>query len=304
MRTFTLPRAPLSAAALTIVALVAAACGSSSPTAATSTPGTSSQPGPASTPTTAANGLSAACGTDQLPLKSAGKLTVGTDKPGYPPYIIDDTPSNGKGFESAVAYAVAAKLGLTKDQVVWAVVPFDSSYKPGAKSFDFDINQISITDDRKKAVDFSTLYYTASQAVVTTEGSKIANATTIADLANAKLGVQLGTTSLTAAKDILHVSPQVVDTTDAATALLKNKQIDGIVADLPSALYIANAVLSKGKVLGQFAAPGGDTWGLLIEKDSKLTSCVNEALAAITASGELDQITSTWMGASTAAELK
>ena len=249
MRILRLLRTPTSAVALGLIAVAAAACGSSNTAPSTAPPSTSPVSGPpdSTAPSTAANGLSAACGTDQLAVKSAGTLTVGTDKPGYPPYIIDDTPSNGKGFESAVAYAVATKLGFTKDQVKWAVVPFDSSYKPGSKEFDFDINEISITDDRKKAVDFSGPYYTAAQAVVTTEGSKIASAATIADLANAKLGVQVGTTSLTAAKDLLHVSPQVFDTTDAASAALKNKQIDGIVADLPSALYIANAVLTKRK---------------------------------------------------------
>jgi polar amino acid transport system substrate-binding protein len=306
MRTLPFLRTRASALALALIALVAAACGSSD---TTSTPTTAAPPAtttpPATTaPTTAANGLSVACGTDQLAVKNAGTLTVGTDKPGYPPYIIDDTPTNGKGFESAVAYAIATKLGFTKDQVKWAVVPFDSSYKPGSKEFDFDINQIGISDDRKKAVDFSDPYYSAPQSVITIEGSKIAGATSIADLANAKLGVQLGTTSLNATADVLKVKAQVFDTTGQATTALKNHQIDGIVMDLPSGLYTANAVLTKGKVLGQFAAPGGDNWGLLVAKGSALTPCLNEAMAAITSSGELTQITQQWMGGSTAAELK
>ena len=132
------------------------------------------------------------------PLKTAGQLTVATDKPAYPPYFVDDDPANGKGFESAVAYAIADHLGLAQDQVTWVVVPFDSSYAPGDKSFDFDVNQISITDARKKAVDFSTPYYTAPQAIIVKKGSPLEGKTTLADFAGATIGVQVGTTSLDA----------------------------------------------------------------------------------------------------------
>src|SRR5918992_5465398 len=139
-----------------------------------------------------------ACSKDQLPLTNSGQLTVGTDKPAFPPYFVDDDPTNGKGFESAVAYAVADELGFARDEVEWTVVPFNSSYAPGPKDFDFDINQISITPAREKAVDFSRPYYTAPQAVVVPKGSDLADASSLADLKDATIGVQIGTTSLDA----------------------------------------------------------------------------------------------------------
>ncbi len=256
------------------------------------------------TPTeVATTGLSAQCAKDALALKKAGTLTVGTDKPSFPPYVIDDDPTNGKGFESAVAYAVAAQLGFSADEVTWAVVPFNKSYAPGAKDFDFDINQVSITEERAKAVDFSDPYYTAPQAVLTVEGSKIAGATTLAELKDAKLGAQVGTSSLAAGKDLIAPSSdiQVYDDSAAATAALKNGQIDGVLVDLPTALYLAAAEVDGGKVVGQFSAPGGDEWGLLLEKGSGLTGCLNEALAALTASGELAAITQEWMADSAGA---
>ena len=150
----------------------------------------------------------ASCTKSRLALVNSGTLTVGTDKPGYPPYIVDDKPSNGKGFESAVSYAIAKQLGFTPSQVKWIVVPFNSSYAPGEKKFDFDINQISITPKRATAVSFSSPYYTAPQAVLALKGSKVANATSLADLKDAKLGVQVGTTSLSAVQDVIKPSQQ------------------------------------------------------------------------------------------------
>src|SRR4051794_38730215 len=173
-------------------AVGAAACGSSSDD-------TSSGSASGATSTAAAKPAAAACDKASLPLKSDGTLTIGTDKPAYPPYFVDDKPSNGKGFESAVAYAVAKQLGYAPSEVKWVVVPFNSSYAPGPKKFDFDVNQISITPARSKHVDFSKPYYTAQQAVVALKSSPEAKATSLADLKDAKLGVQIGTTSLDAA---------------------------------------------------------------------------------------------------------
>ena len=178
-------------ASLVAAAVGAAACGSSSDD-------TSSGSASGAASTAAAKPAAAACDKASLPLKSSGTLTVGTDKPAYPPYFEDDKPANGKGFESAVAYAVAKQLGFAPGEVKWIVVPFNSSYAPGDKKFDFDINQISITPKRAKHVDFSSPYFTAPQAVVAREGSPAASATSLADLAKAKLGVQVGTTSLDA----------------------------------------------------------------------------------------------------------
>jgi|1185.fasta_scaffold37143_2 polar amino acid transport system substrate-binding protein len=238
------------------------------------------------------------CAKDKLALTSAGQLTVGTDKPAYPPYFVDDDPANGKGFESAVAFAVAKRLGFTADQVKWTVVPFNSSYAPGPKNFDFDINQISITPAREKVVDFSRPYYTAPQAVVVPKGSDYANASSLADLKSATIGVQIGTTSLDAAREVIKPDDDVKvfnDSNDVVTALKQN-QVDAIVVDLPTAFYLTAAQVPDAKIVGQFSAPGGDQFGLLLAKDSKLTPCVSEALGKLAFSGELKKITDKWMG--------
>ena len=238
-----------------------------------------------------------ACATDQLPLISAGTLTVGTDKPAYPPYFEDDDPTNGKGFESAVAYAIADKLGLA-DKVEWTAVPFNSSYAPGPKKFDFDINQISINPKRAERVDFSEPYYTAPQAVLALKSSPAASAGSLADLADAKLGVQVGTTSLDAVAEVIKPSeqPQVFNDSNDTVRALKAKRVDAIVTDLPTAFYLSAAEVPEAKIAGQFDAPGGDDWGLVLAKDSELTACVDKALAELESSGELKQITDEWMG--------
>jgi polar amino acid transport system substrate-binding protein len=244
-----------------------------------------------------------ACAKDQLALTTPGQLTVGTDKPAFPPYFEDDDPTNGKGFESAVAYAVADQLGFAKNEVKWTVVPFNSSYAPGPKKFDFDINQISISPARAKVVDFSTPYYTAPQAVVVPKGSDLADVSSLADLKDATIGVQIGTTSLDAARDVIQPSEDVKvfnDSNDVVTALKQN-QVDAVVLDLPTAFYLTAAQVPGAKIVGQFNAPGGDEFGLLLAKDSKLTECVNQALAKLESNGELERITTKWMGATAGA---
>jgi polar amino acid transport system substrate-binding protein len=238
-----------------------------------------------------------ACATDQLALKTPGTLTVGTDKPAFPPYFEDDDPSNGKGFESAVAYAVADKLGLG-DNVKWTVVPFNSSYAPGPKDFDFDINQVSISEKRAERVDFSVPYYTAPQAVVALKSSSAADASSLADLAGAKLGVQVGTTSLDAVNELIKPTsqPQVFNDSNDTVRALKTKRVEAIVVDLPTAFYLTAAEIPEATITGQFDAPGGDDWGLVLEKDSELTPCVNQALEELKSSGELQRITDKWMG--------
>jgi polar amino acid transport system substrate-binding protein len=239
-----------------------------------------------------------ACAKNQLALKNSGQLTVGTDKPAFPPYFVDDDPTNGKGFESAVAYAVANGLGFAKNEVEWTVVPFNSSYAPGPKDFDFDINQISITPQREKAVDFSRPYYTAPQAVVTPKNSEFANAETFADLEGATVGVQIGTTSLDAVNEVMQPQedPKVFNDSNDVVTALKQGQVDAVVVDLPTAFYVTAAQVPNSKIVGQFSAPGGDSFGLLLEKDSELTRCVNQALATLEISGELERITNKWMG--------
>jgi len=247
--------------------------------------------------TAAATPAADACGPDQLALTSSGTLTVGTDKPAYPPYFEDDDPTNGKGFESAVAYAVADELGLA-DKVKWTVVPFNSSYAPGPKKFDFDINQISITPKRAQRVDFSTPYYTAPQAVLSLKSAPEADATSLAELADAKLGVQVGTTSLDAVDQVIKPSaqPQVYNDSNDTVRALKAKRVDAIVTDLPTAFYLTAAEIPEAKITGQFDAPGGDDWGVVLAKGSELTGCVTKALEQLKRSGRLAEITDKWMG--------
>jgi polar amino acid transport system substrate-binding protein len=251
------------------------------------------QPAAQSTPAAEA----ANCEPDQLPLKQPGTLTVGTDKPAFPPYFEDDDPTNGKGFESAVAYAVAEQLGLG-NSVEWTVVPFNASFAPGPKDFDFDINQVSITPKRAERVDFSVPYYTAPQAVLALKTSDAANATSLADLKDAKIGVQVGTTSLDAVNELIQPSsqPQVFNDSNDTVRALKTKRVEAIVVDLPTAFYLTAVEVPEAKIAGQFDAPGGDDWGLVLEKDSELTPCVNQALEELKSSGELQEITDKWMG--------
>jgi polar amino acid transport system substrate-binding protein len=281
---------PVLCAALAL-ALVAGGCGSSS-----SSGGGSGGGGASATNASASTGK--ACTKDSLSLIHPGQLTVATDKPAFPPYFVDGKPENGKGFESAVAYAIAKQLGFTKGDVQWVVEPFDSSYAPGPKSFDFDVNQISITRQRSQHVDFSTPYYTAPQAVVALKASGAAKATSLAGLAGAQLGVQIGTTSLDAVNASIKPSkqPKVFnDSTDVVRAL-KQGQVDAVVVDLPTAFYLTGAQVPQAKIVGQFNAPGGDSFGALLTKGSKLTACVTQAVGALRSSGELAQITSRWMG--------
>ena len=238
-----------------------------------------------------------ACKPGELETVSDGTLTVATDKPAYPPYFEDDDPSNGEGFESAVAYAIAEQLGYPAAKVKWTVEPFNSSYAPGPKKFDFDVNQISITPAREKAVDFSAPYYTANQAVVALKDSEAAKATTLEELQDAKLGVQIGTTSLEAAEEVIEPSsrPEVFNNSTDVTTALKNGQIDAIVVDLPTALYLTAVEIPEATVVGQFSAPGGDQWGALLAKDSPLTECVSQAVEELESSGELEALTTKWM---------
>jgi polar amino acid transport system substrate-binding protein len=238
-----------------------------------------------------------ACTPDKLPTQTKGTLTVATDKPAYPPYFEDDEPANGEGFESAVAYAIGKQLGYKPAQVKWTVEPFNSSYAPGPKDFDFDVNEISITPPRQKVVDFSSPYYTANQAVVALKDSDAAGATSVADLTDTKIGVQIGTTSLSAVEEVIDPSeqPEVFNSSNDVVTALKNEQIDAVVVDLPTALYLTAAQVPAATVVGQFSAPGGDQWGALLAKGSALTACVSEAVDELRSSGELAELTKRWM---------
>jgi polar amino acid transport system substrate-binding protein len=236
---------------------------------------------------------------------TSGKFTVATGNPAYPPYVIDDKPQSGQGFESAVAYAVAGKLGFAKKDVVWIRTDFDKAIAPGPKDFDVNIQQYSITDQRKKRVDFSSPYYQATQAVLTVEGSKAASADSLAGLKDDLLGVATGTTSLSLVEEKIAPSqqPQIYNSNDDAVAALKSGQVDAIVVDLPTALYLASAELDKGKIIGQLPSSqkGGEEWGFLLAKGSPLTAKVTKAVDALRADGTLAALETKWMSGETGA---
>lgn len=243
------------------------------------------------------------CAFENLTTISPGMLTIGTDTPAYPPYFVDDDPTNGEGFESAVAYAVAAQLDFAPTDVKWEVVPFNTSYAPGDKNFDFDINQISITPERAEVVDFSDGYYTVNQAVVAFNDSPIAGTTTIAELKNAKLGAQVGTTSLDFVTEVVQPTnePYVFNDTNDAKSALQNGQIDGIVVDLPTAYYVTAVEFDNSKIVGQFQATAeGEEFGLLLQKGNPLVKCVNKALTTLKDSGEMQEIQDAWLVGTTA----
>jgi polar amino acid transport system substrate-binding protein len=246
------------------------------------------------------------CAKADLNLVHSGQLTVGTDNPAYPPWFggaekspwkVSD-PRSGQGFESAVTYAVANKLGFAKNEVNWIVVPFNTSFAPGPKKFDFDINEISYTPARAKVVDFSDSYYNVDQAVVAKRGTKIAQAQSTADLRQYKLGAQIGTTSYTYITEFIKPSkqPAVFDTNDAAVAALKNGQIDGLVVDLPTAFYVTAAQVPNSKIVGQFpTSDAGERFGMVFQKGNKLVGCVNHALNQLKADGTLQKIQDKWL---------
>ena len=238
----------------------------------------------------------ASCAKADLATVTEGKLTIATGEPAYYPWIIDDAPETGNGFEGAVAYAVAKQLGFDAADVTWVRTTFDSAVTPGEKNFDFNLQQFSITEERKAAVDFSSPYYTAPQAIVSFKGSKIDGKSSIADLKGAKLGAAVGTTSLDAIENQIGITPQVFNDNAAGVSALKNKQIDGLVVDLPTAFYLSGVEVPNGLIVGQLPSTGsGDQFGLLLSKGSKLTSCVSGAVDAITADGTLAAITDKWL---------
>ncbi|HEX8498765.1 MAG TPA: ABC transporter substrate-binding protein [Actinomycetales bacterium] len=284
-------RRPLLTLTALASALALAAC---APADEAASPSTSASSGTASADT---------CTKATLPTREDGVLTVGTDKPAYEPWFVDDDPTSGKGFESAVAYAVAAELGYSPSDVKWAVVSFTQATSPGPKTFDVDVNQVSITEVRKKTLDFSSGYYDVAQAVVTSKGSKAAGVTSIADLKGLRLGTQVGTTSYTAATEVIAPTEKVAvfNTNDDAKAALANGQVDAIVVDLPTALYLsavpaADGGIDDGLLVGQLPASGTpEQFGMVLDKGSPLTACVSGAVDKLRADGTLGELEQTWL---------
>jgi len=228
-----------------------------------------------------------------------GTLTIATDSPAYDPWFRNNDPSNGKGYESAVAYEVAKRLGFDPSSVTWVKEPFNKSYAPGDKNFDFDINQISITPARAKVVTFSDGYYTASQALIALKDSPVAKATTVDELKDFKLGAQTGTTSLTAIREDIQPTsqPLVFQNTNVAKQALLNHQVDAIVADLPTAFYITAVEIPSATIVGQFQQQSGEPeqFGMLFQQGNPLVDCVNQALADMTSDGTLDALEQKWL---------
>jgi polar amino acid transport system substrate-binding protein len=270
-----------------LLATVAAGCGGSKKSAATTSSG---------------------CSLSQLNLVKKGQLTVGTDNPAFPPWFggsppkgsvwkVSD-PNSGQGFESAVTYAVARNLGFKKSDVHWVVVPFEQSFKPGSKSFDVDINQISFTSARANSVDFSDSYYNVNQALVGFKGAPIASAKTIAGVKKYKLGVQIGTTSYAYVTKNIKPSkqPSVYNTSTDVNSGLKAHQIDGLVVDLPTAFYITAVQIPQATIVGQFPSVGTpEHFGMVLAKGNSLTACVDKALASLKSNGELAKIQQEWL---------
>ncbi|MFM7650529.1 MAG: ABC transporter substrate-binding protein, partial [Acidimicrobiaceae bacterium] len=252
---------------------------------------------------TAALGL-ASCGNDDsssaCPTIESGKLTIATGTPAFEPWVVGDAPESGEGFEAAIAYAVAGELGYANENVVWVRTGFDEAIQPGAKNFDFNLQQYSITEERKATVSFSDPYYSTNQAVVGFADSPVASATKVSDLKELKFGAQSGTTSLDFINNVIKPTnePFVYDDNAGAKAALEAKQIDAIVVDLPTAFYISAVEIEGSKVIGQFPlsdAVAADNFGLLFDKDNKLVDCVNTALGALKESGKLAEIEKTWL---------
>jgi polar amino acid transport system substrate-binding protein len=259
------------------------------------------------------------CAAANLPTLTAGKLTIGADNPAFPPYFQETTPkpagsvwqtgdpTNGKGLESATAYAIAKALGFSTDQVVWAPIPFNNAIQPGPKDFDLYLSQVSYSADRAKAVDLSDGYFDLNQAVVGLKTDDISKVTTVAGLAAFKLGAPVGTTSYKYITDNIKptTAPSVYDTLDAAIQAVSAGQIDGVVVDLPTAFYISAVQLDGGTIVGSLPTAGAvEHFSVVLNLGSPLTTCVNAAIASIKADGTLKAIVDQWITSQGAPELK
>lgn len=287
-------------AAIAAGSLLVAACGGddeTSDTATTEAPADSAAPDGTDT-APAAGGTGNECTAGKT--LTDGVLTIATGNPAYSPWVVDDAPESGEGFEAAVAYAVAEELGFADENVAWVRTGFDEAIQPGPKTFDFNLQQYSITDERKETVSFSRPYYSTNQAIVALEGSAAEGATTVADLADVKFGAQAGTTSLDFIAEVIQPAeePFAYDDNAAAKAALEAGQIDAIVVDLPTAFYISAVEIEGSVLVGQFPLVEGqasDDFGLLFDLDNPLVECVDAALDALEASGELAAIEEQWL---------
>jgi polar amino acid transport system substrate-binding protein len=246
------------------------------------------------------------CAVDSLNLLSEGTLTIGADNPAFPPWFggkpkspwkVSD-PRSGQGYESAVAYAIARQLGFARDDVEWTFVPFSRSFRPGDKPFDFYITQVSFTPERERVVDFSKAYYFVNQAVVGVKGQPITRARRVSALRPYRLGAQLGTTSYNYITRFIRPSssPRAYDTNDLAVQALKNRQIDGIVVDLPTAFFVTAVQVPNGKIVGQLPTRGAkERFGLVLEQGNALRTCVNRAIDRLWRNGTIRALQRQWL---------
>ena len=295
---------------LGLIAILAAACTSGGSSTAPSVPAASGSAAAVSTaPSAAPSATPDACAAANLTLATPGKFTIGTDNPAYPPYFAENAdkhktppweigdPTNGQGFESAVGYALADRLGFDKADVAWIVVPFANSFAPGPKTFDIDLNQVNYKTERTQTADLTKGYYFGNQALVVLKNSPLAKATTIAELKDGVYGAQVGTTSYDAIASVIAPSKpaMVYDTNDLAIKALGNKTIDGVMVDLPTADYITNVQVDNSTIVGQFEGGTPEYFSAVLGKGSTLTPCVDAAIDSLTADGTLDKLASTWL---------
>jgi polar amino acid transport system substrate-binding protein len=270
------------AATAAVAAVGLAACGSSGSTGTSGSGAASSS--------ASASGSTASCtySSIQPMLFTKGALTVATDKPAYSPWFEENNPANGKGYESAVTYAIAHQLGFKPAQVHWTYEPFDASYAPGPKKFDFDINEISYSPQRATAVTFSSSYYAVQQALVALKGTPIVTKHTQADLKNYVYGDQIGTTSLSFITSEIQPTqqPKVFGTLNDVKQALQTHQIAALVTDTPTAQYISSSEIPHSVMVAQFAS-SGEHYGLLFHLGNPLVTCVNKAIATLTSNGTL-----------------
>jgi polar amino acid transport system substrate-binding protein len=298
---------------LGLIAVLAAAC-TSSGAGASGSPAVTASVAPSAaasvTPSVVPSASAAACAKADLAVVTPGTFTIGTDNPAYPPYFAEPSagttatkpweigdPTNGKGFESAVGYAIAEKLGFTKDEVAWVVVPFANSFAPGPKTFDIDLNQVNWKQDRTQTADLSKGYYFGNQSLVVLKDSPLAKATTVTELKDGLFGAQVGTTSLDSIASVIAPTkkPLIYDTNDLAIKALGNKTIDGVVVDLPTADFITNVQVENAVIAGQFEGGTPEYFSAVLTKGSTLTACVDAAIDALTADGTLDDLVAAWL---------
>ncbi len=297
-----------------LVSIAVAACsgGGASPSPSAATPTEAPSTAPSEAPSVAPSPTPDACAKENLALTTAGTLTIGADNPAFPPYFQGPAegetgtdpwefgdPNNGQGFEAATAYAIAEQLGFAKEEVTWIPVPFNNAIQPGDKDFDIYLTQVSFSEERATAVDLSDGYFDLSQSVVALADTPIAGATSVAALKEFVLGAPIGTTSLTYITEVIAptADPKVYDTLDAAIQALSNGQVDGVVVDLPTAFFVTAVQLENGTIVGSLPTAGQETehFSVVLDLGSPLTTCVNEAIAAITADGSLAAITEEWI---------